>query len=131
LVGDEAGLSELHAAIAMTVDAAHTASPTDEQVREKFTVVTLHLSVMPSCPPCGFFEPREEDGHGAVRARTAAGTLVETSDNQLRHRARIERGNVGATQCSENLCVNQILRSRDECSPVQPRCHDPVIRRNR
>jgi hypothetical protein len=70
LVGDEAGLSELHAAIAMTVDAAQTASPTDEQVREKFTVVTLHLSVMPSCPPCGFCGPREEDGHGAVRART-------------------------------------------------------------
>jgi hypothetical protein len=37
-------LSELHAAIAKTADAAHTASPTEEHVREKFTVVTLHLS---------------------------------------------------------------------------------------
>jgi hypothetical protein len=44
VLGDEAGLSELHAAIAKAADAVHTASPTEEQVREKFTVVTLHLS---------------------------------------------------------------------------------------
>jgi hypothetical protein len=44
VLGDEAGLSELHAAMAKTAHAAHTVSPSEEQVREKFTVVTLHLS---------------------------------------------------------------------------------------
>jgi hypothetical protein len=43
-LGDEAGLSELHAAMAKTAHAAHAASPTEEHVREKFTIVTLPLS---------------------------------------------------------------------------------------
>jgi hypothetical protein len=43
VLDDEAGLSELHAEIARTADAAHTTSPTEENVREKFTVATLHL----------------------------------------------------------------------------------------
>jgi hypothetical protein len=38
---DDAGLSELHAASVMTADAAQTTMPTEEYVREKFTVVTL------------------------------------------------------------------------------------------
>jgi hypothetical protein len=42
---DEAGLSELHAASVMTADAAQTTSPTEEYVREEFTVVTLQSRV--------------------------------------------------------------------------------------
>jgi hypothetical protein len=41
VVGDEAGLSELHAASVKAADAAQTASPTEEYVRKEFTVVTL------------------------------------------------------------------------------------------
>jgi hypothetical protein len=40
--GDEAGLSELHAASVMTADAAQTIRAAEEDVREEFTVVTLH-----------------------------------------------------------------------------------------
>jgi hypothetical protein len=45
VLGDEAGLSELHAASVMTADAAQTTSPTEEYVREEFTVVTLQPQV--------------------------------------------------------------------------------------
>jgi hypothetical protein len=45
VLGDEAGLSELHAASVMTADAAQTTSPTEEYVRKEFTVVTLHPRV--------------------------------------------------------------------------------------
>jgi hypothetical protein len=42
VLGDDAGLSELHAASVMAADTAQTTSPTEEYVREEFTVVTLH-----------------------------------------------------------------------------------------
>ena len=45
VLGDEAGLSELHAARVMTADAAQTTSPTEEHVRKEFTVVTLQPRV--------------------------------------------------------------------------------------
>ena len=45
VLGDEAGLSELHAASVMTADAAQTTSPTEDYVRKEFTVVTLPSSV--------------------------------------------------------------------------------------
>jgi hypothetical protein len=41
VLGDEARLSELHAANVMTADTAQTTRPTEEYVREEFTVVTL------------------------------------------------------------------------------------------
>ena len=41
VLGDEAGLSELHAASVMAADTAQKTSPTEEYVREEFTVVTL------------------------------------------------------------------------------------------
>ena len=41
VLGDEAGLLELHAASVMTTDVAQTTSPTEEYVRKEFTVVTL------------------------------------------------------------------------------------------
>ena len=41
VLGDEARLSELHAASVMTADTAQTTRPTEEYVREEFTVVTL------------------------------------------------------------------------------------------
>ena len=43
--GDEVGLSELHAASVMTADTAQKTSPTEEYVREEFTVVTLQSRV--------------------------------------------------------------------------------------
>jgi hypothetical protein len=45
VLGDEAGLSELQAASVMTVDTAQKTSPTEEYVREEFTVVTLQPQV--------------------------------------------------------------------------------------
>jgi len=45
VLGDEAGLSELHAASVMAADAAQKTSPTEEYVRKEFTVVTLHPRV--------------------------------------------------------------------------------------
>lgn len=45
VLGDEAGLSELHAASVMTADAAQTTNPTEEYVRKEFTVVTLQPRV--------------------------------------------------------------------------------------
>jgi hypothetical protein len=45
VLGDEAGLSELHAASVMTTDAAQAISPTEEYVRKEFTVVTLQPRV--------------------------------------------------------------------------------------
>jgi hypothetical protein len=42
VLGDEAGLSELHAASVMAADTAQKTSPTEEYIREEFTVVTLH-----------------------------------------------------------------------------------------
>jgi hypothetical protein len=43
VLGADAGLSELHAARARTAATAQAAKPTEEHVREKFTVVTLPL----------------------------------------------------------------------------------------
>lgn len=40
-LGDEAGLSELHAASVITADAAKTTSPAEEYIRMGFTGVTL------------------------------------------------------------------------------------------
>jgi hypothetical protein len=45
VLGDEAGLSELHAARVRAADAAQTMSPTEEYVRKEFTVVTLQSRV--------------------------------------------------------------------------------------
>ncbi len=45
VLGEEAGLSELHAANDMAADAAQTTSPTEEYVRKEFTVVTLQPRV--------------------------------------------------------------------------------------
>jgi hypothetical protein len=45
VLGDEAGLSELHAASVMAADATQTTSPTEEYVRKEFTVVTLQPRV--------------------------------------------------------------------------------------
>jgi hypothetical protein len=45
VLGDGACLSELHPASVMTADAAQTTSPSEEYVREEFTVVTLHPRV--------------------------------------------------------------------------------------
>ena len=42
VLADGVFLSELHAAIVMTADAAQTTSATDEYTRENFTDVTLH-----------------------------------------------------------------------------------------
>jgi len=42
VLGDEAGLLELHAASVMAADTAQKTSPTEEYVREEFTIVTLH-----------------------------------------------------------------------------------------
>jgi hypothetical protein len=41
VLGDEASVSEPHAASIMTNDAAQATSATEEGTREKFTVVTL------------------------------------------------------------------------------------------
>jgi len=45
VLGDEVGLSELHAASVMTADAAQTTSPSEEYVRKEFTAVTLQRRV--------------------------------------------------------------------------------------
>jgi hypothetical protein len=45
VLGDEAGLSELHAASVRAADAAQATSPTEEYVRKEFTVVTLQSRV--------------------------------------------------------------------------------------
>jgi len=66
-----------------------------------------------------------------LNASRSPGALGDFSGDKPCYRVHVENRRVWVTDRAENLCVDEISRSRRECSLDHARCHHPVLRRQR